>query len=443
MTDFNSVWFRSHNITPKVIFDVGCHNPMDLYNRIGNFTSSSTIHSFEADPDVFTKFNNNLPKNIVFNNLAVSDINGNIDFLKSDYIGNNSNKWDMSGSILDGNNEIALKKYGLCFGNKIQVNSITINEYCKIHDIQSIDLLHIDAQGAENIVISGIGNVDVKMIYAEVEDFDVYKTNMDKKKFVQLLHSMDFTPVETTSSDILFLNNKYNKHNFATHRQYFSNDYSNLINKFPGSDKISRNFSQAFQDMFVLSACNGKKNGTYLEIGGFDGTIINNTYLLESLYSWSGISVEIENDRCSAYNRKRINKCILADATMLNYNLLLGGLIFPKVIDYLQVDCEPASVTFDILQKILCSEYSFSVITFEHDCHKESNNIRNESRAFLDSRGYDLVVGNVCNSPGQPFEDWYMNRNLFAPSYISHFKRKSQTESSQITAQDYFLFNGI
>ena len=49
----------------------------------------------------------------------------------------------------------------------------------------------------------------------------------------------------------------------------------------PGYETIEKNFSQAFQDLFVLTMLNGKKNGIFIEIGAYNGQEISNTFLLE------------------------------------------------------------------------------------------------------------------------------------------------------------------
>ena len=49
--------------------------------------------------------------------------------------------------------------------------------------------------------------------------------------------------------------------------RYFKKDFDRLRHKFIGAEDIENNFSQAFQDLFVLSILDGKKNGTYVEIG--------------------------------------------------------------------------------------------------------------------------------------------------------------------------------
>jgi len=70
---------------------------------------------------------------------------------------------------------------------------------------------------------------------------------------------------------------------------YKKEDHSKLRYKFKDSKKIEKNYSQVYQDMFVLSMLDGKKNGTYLEIGASDPIVDNNTYLLETEFGWKGI----------------------------------------------------------------------------------------------------------------------------------------------------------
>jgi hypothetical protein len=52
-----------------------------------------------------------------------------------------------------------------------------------------------------------------------------------------------------------------------------------LNNPFPGVEKIKRNFSQAYQDLFVLTMLQGKRSGKYLEVGANHPVEFNNTFL--------------------------------------------------------------------------------------------------------------------------------------------------------------------
>ena len=117
---------------------------------------------------------------------------------------------------------------------------------------------------------------------------------------------------------------------------------SQLKKSFNGVERVNENYSQALQDIFVLTMLNGKENGIYVEIGGAHPININNTYLLESVFNWSGVSFEINTDLANFYNSERLNKCICTDATQVNYSEVFEENNLPNQIDYLQVDIDPS-----------------------------------------------------------------------------------------------------
>jgi hypothetical protein len=189
---------------------------------------------------------------------------------------------------------------------------------------------------------------------------------------------------------------------------YSQEMHKNLKFKFKGSENIARNYSQVFQDMFVLSALKGKTNGYYLEVGSNDPYRYNNTALLEKQFGWQGISVDIDFASVQKFRKDRDNPVIHANALELDYESILNEAKAPKTIDYLQVDCEPPQVSFEILKKIPFDSYKFRVITFEHDYYLDQS-VRDDSRAFLSSKGYELVVSDVAYSKGKNFEDWWVH----------------------------------
>jgi hypothetical protein len=193
--------------------------------------------------------------------------------------------------------------------------------------------------------------------------------------------------------------------------EYIKDYYSTLKVKFDGSGKIERNYSQALQDMFVLSILNGKRNGTYVEIGGYDGIGLSNTYLLEKDFDWTGIALEIEQDKANTYNTQRKNKCLCEDAIAADYKKLFKTYKLPKRIDYLQLDIDPAEQTLEALKALPLDEYRFSVITYETDIYRSPKEVAEESRQILESNGYELLVKNVSHIDN-PFEDWYIDKSL-------------------------------
>lgn len=172
-------------------------------------------------------------------------------------------------------------------------------------------------------------------------------------------------------------------------------------------------YSQAGQESFVLNILNEKRNGVYVEIGAMDSKDISNTYLLETQYGWTGVGLEILQRRSDEYNLNRSNPCLNVDATTFDYLGYFEENNFPKTIDYLQVDIEPAFQSLKALQSLPLDKYRFSVITFEHDLYDDPNNalIKEEAKELLLSFGYVLAVENVIYQ-NAIFEDWYIDSNL-------------------------------
>jgi hypothetical protein len=224
---------------------------------------------------------------------------------------------------------------------------------------------------------------------------------------------------------------------------YTKTQHNNLKFKFKGSELIESNYSQAYQDMFVLSVLDGKQNGTFLEIGASHPKDINNTYLLEKNYNWGGISVDNNSDYIEPFLSRTNTKFIVDDALKIDYEKLLKENNLPDRIDYLQLDIEPQEQTLECLKKIPLDKYRFSVITFETDFYdkrvslENSKKNREESRKILKSYGYELVVGNICNlSKNDPFEDWYVDSTFFSSDIIEKFKNSSEYND---TAESYML----
>lgn len=196
-------------------------------------------------------------------------------------------------------------------------------------------------------------------------------------------------------------------------RAYVSSDHDLLRYKFSGSEKIQKNFSQCMQDIFVLCMTNGKKGGTYLEIGSCTPFHTNNTALLETQFGWTGQSIEIEKDYCEQFNAERKNPCHHTDARNIDYQHFIDNTLGIQDIDYLQIDCEPVAVSYDVLTKIPFDKYRFAVITFEHDYYLDEEKLyRQKSRKLLEAHGYKLVAGNISVNHRDSFEDWWVHPDL-------------------------------
>jgi len=201
--------------------------------------------------------------------------------------------------------------------------------------------------------------------------------------------------------------------------RYTSNDFSKLKYQFVGAEEIEHSYSQAYQDMFVLSMLDGKLNGTYLELGACFPRCCSNTYILEKQFAWTGVSFEIDEERTNYFNEQRDNVCIAADATTYDYS----SLNLPEQVDYAQFDCDPADVTLKCLKQVLLSNHRFSVITFETDVYANGTSVQREQQEILNSLGYQLVAMNI-KCEGAIFEDWWVDPTVVPEErwkpFVSH-----------------------
>jgi hypothetical protein len=218
---------------------------------------------------------------------------------------------------------------------------------------------------------------------------------------------------------------------------YTKEDHSKLRFKFNNSDLIERNYSQVYQDMFILSMLNGKKNGTFLEIGGADPFKGNNTALLEKTFDWKGVSIEYDEKFIENYRNNRSAKLLHDNALTMDYEKLLSENFEGNVVDYLQLDIEPARHTYDCMLTIPFDKYKFAVITYEHDYYVDvTRSYREKSRKFLESKGYVLVVNDISPDGKSNFEDWWVHPDLIDKDILS--KMKSISNNTQ-HSKDYIF----
>jgi len=182
------------------------------------------------------------------------------------------------------------------------------------------------------------------------------------------------------------------------------------------------------QEEFVLDLLENKKGGYYVELGAFHSKNGSNTNKLENEFDWKGVSFEIKEDLRKEFNENRSNPC-MGDALDFNYISYFEENLFPKQIDYLQVDIDsgyrldgrPDGSAYTSLHGLLAvplNSYRFTVITFEHDANMYWRNIamRDVQREILDSLGYSIVVRTES-------EDWWVDPNVIdLESYRKHFK---------------------
>lgn len=137
---FNSMFCRKYGLNEgDVIIDLGAGIGAELIFYKNKIKDSGKIYAIEASPDSFLKLgklcNHNKFKNISLHNIAISDKNGSVWIEELDLYKANQINEDSKGK---------------------EVKALTLDEFVKENNIEKIDLLKMNIEGAELQVIKGM-----------------------------------------------------------------------------------------------------------------------------------------------------------------------------------------------------------------------------------------------------------------------------------------------
>ena len=178
--------------------------------------------------------------------------------------------------------------------------------------------------------------------------------------------------------------------------------------------------SDCGQDTFVRETLEDLREGFWLELGCGDPIEGSNTHVLEKELGWRGVSIDLNPLLTGRWlGCRNMDNVIVGDALAIDYKKVLVYCNAPKTIDYLSLDLEPPSITFEATQKIPFDEYKFKVITYEHDFYRgvmgdsTATARRDGAREFFNNLGYHRVSkayldtrhGDYSNLSAS--EDWY------------------------------------
>lgn len=183
--------------------------------------------------------------------------------------------------------------------------------------------------------------------------------------------------------------------------------------KFDGQESIEKNYSRHFQDMFVLAFTNGKKHGTFIEIGSGHPELYNNTLLLEKDFGWKGLSVDNSERFCSQFSRSRNTTIIQAEADKIDYNMLFKSNCVENFVDFIRYNADSASIT--ALQNTPFDKYEFTVIQVQHNACWWGDEVKAKSREILSNIGYVLFVPDVAINETDNYEDWWIHPGFLTP----------------------------
>lgn len=196
-----------------IIFEIGCYD--GTLTRAFYMNSQTRPHiyvAFEADPDNYIKILNNkyVPEEAIIVNKAVGASNGTVKFWKSSgKFNNEGNEYDVCGSLRPPKELNTLMPF-IKF-REIEVESITLDDYAKENNIDHVDLMLVDIQGAEKDMIAGAQELikKTKFVYLEKCNAELYDGMAVGEELKTIMDQHGFDVYEEFENDIMFKNRNY------------------------------------------------------------------------------------------------------------------------------------------------------------------------------------------------------------------------------------------
>jgi len=194
--------------TDPTILDIGCNDGSTTLRFLEIFDSPK-IFCFEPDSRAASRFKNKIGsrKEVSFYEYAISDRDGEATFYMSGGQGRKimPEGWDYSGSIRKPKNHLIVHPW--CkFEKKIIVKTKRLDTWCKEKEIDRIDFMWMDVQGAEIDVIRGGRNIlrNTHYLYTEYSNKELYEGQLSLKQLLKEL--AEFEVVVRYPDDILLRN---------------------------------------------------------------------------------------------------------------------------------------------------------------------------------------------------------------------------------------------
>lgn len=182
----------------QTIFEIGSWHLIDALNLAYIF-QDSIVHAFEPVPENIEMCKHNLtvpPEDITsrvhLHEIAANDVTGLMDFYPLDLENQKGDNFGMSSKFKLIDPDFYENQHNI--QRKITVQGYRLDEWCKENNIDSIDLIWMDAQGSELHVLQGLGDMleNTQFIMTEVGIKEYYHGHTLKPEIDEYLKSKGF-----------------------------------------------------------------------------------------------------------------------------------------------------------------------------------------------------------------------------------------------------------
>jgi len=171
----------------KNIMEIGALDGKDSMFYKSEYPNAN-VYTIEGLYENYIKFIKD-NKNVVGINVVITDYDGYVDYHKKNINGIHSifNRGDEYGTEI-------IKS----------VDCKTFNTLCNEYDIDNIDFIKIDVEGASYEVIKGMGDriKDIKMMHIETESYPFFKNQKLHSDVCELLEENNYQMIDMTSVNI-------------------------------------------------------------------------------------------------------------------------------------------------------------------------------------------------------------------------------------------------
>jgi FkbM family methyltransferase len=189
-----------------IILEIGCANGDDTLDFIKVFSDTDfRLYGFEPEPKNIKIIEEKVHSNRfeLFKGV-MSDTDGELTFNRSRT--DNPDDLSFSGSIMKPKNHLKMWDW-IYFDQSIVVPSITLDTFCKSKNINIIDFIWCDVQGAEEkLILGGIETFEkkVRYLFTEYSNDEQYEGQPTLEKILKILPSFEI--IKNDGADVLLKN---------------------------------------------------------------------------------------------------------------------------------------------------------------------------------------------------------------------------------------------